>query len=122
MVLEPRAQRFGRIQIRYLYYYYYDKTLLVVTRPGASATLRDKVVKIVEPSSNKLWILLVSAIFVAALFWFANDQSELYRNKSERKISMAPKKLATNTKEAGVCQVCPGCFSRKVDVLFLSWR
>ena len=53
--------------------------------------LRDKVAKPVEPFLNKLWILLVFVILVAALFWFANDQSELYRNKNEGKISVAPK-------------------------------
>lgn len=64
-------------------------------------------------------ILLVFVILVAALFWFANDQSALYRNKSERKSNGAGKKnIATNTKGGGVCQVCPGCISRKGDIFF----
>ena len=110
---QPRAERSGRIQIRYLYYYYPDKTFLVVTRLGASDTLRDKVVKVVEPFSNKLWILLVFVILVAAQFWFANDQSELYRNKSERKIIYGAKTNPCEKYKGSGCHVCPGCFPRK---------
>ena len=59
--------------------------------------LRDKVIQVVESFSNKLWILLVFVILVAALFWFANDQSALNRNKSERKLNGAKKNVDNDT-------------------------
>ena len=59
--------------------------------------LRDKVVKPEEPFLNKLWILLVFVILVTALFWFANDQSALNRNKSERKLNGAKKNVDNDT-------------------------
>ena len=65
--------------------------------------LRDKVAKPVEPFLNKLWILLVLVILVAAIFWFANDQSELYRNKYEGKISVAPKNKYFDKKKGSRC-------------------
>jgi hypothetical protein len=67
----------------------YDKTFLVITRPGSRDKLRDQVGKVIEPFSTQLWILLIFVILIAALLsvWFA-DQSEFYRNKSAKKMSM----------------------------------
>jgi hypothetical protein len=67
----------------------YDKTFLVITRPGSSDKLRDQVVKVLQPFSNELWILLVFVILIAALLsvWFA-DRSELYTNKHGKRMSL----------------------------------
>jgi hypothetical protein len=68
----------------------YDKTYLVIARPGSSNKLRDQVVKVLQPFSTQLWILSVFVILIAALLsvWFA-DRSELYTNKRGKKMSMA---------------------------------
>jgi hypothetical protein len=66
----------------------YDKTFLVIPRPGSSAKLRDQVVKVLAPFSNELWSLLLFIILVAALLtvWFA-DRSELPKSTSGRRLS-----------------------------------
>lgn len=56
----------------------YDKTFLVIPRPGSSNKLRHQVVKVGEPFEPALWVLLLFVILVAALLsvWFT-DQSKV---------------------------------------------
>jgi len=56
----------------------YDKTFLVIPRPGSSNKLRDQVIKVAAPFEPALWVLLLFVILVAALLsvWFT-DQSEV---------------------------------------------
>jgi hypothetical protein len=67
----------------------YDKTFLVIPRPGSSDRLRDQVLKVLAPFSKGLWILLFFVILVVALLsvWFA-DQSKLPRNTRDKRMSL----------------------------------
>ena len=67
----------------------YDKTFLVIPRPGSNDKLLDQVVKVLAPFSRELWILLLFIILVAALLsvWFA-DRSELPDTTSDRRLSL----------------------------------
>jgi hypothetical protein len=71
----------------------YDKTFLVIPRPGSTDKLSDQVVKVLAPFSAELWTLLLSIILVAALLsvWFA-DHSELHRHTSDRRMSLTQMK------------------------------
>jgi hypothetical protein len=71
----------------------YDKTFLVIPRPGSSDKLSDQVLKVLAPFSKELWTLLLFIILAAALLsvWFA-DHSELHRNTRDRRISLAQMK------------------------------
>jgi hypothetical protein len=66
----------------------YDKTFLVIPRPGSSNKLRDQVVKVLAPFSNQLWSLLLLIILVAALLsvWFAEEMPE--NTNSDRRMGL----------------------------------
>jgi hypothetical protein len=67
----------------------YDKTFLVIPRPGSRDTLRYQVVKVLSPFSPGLWILLLCITLVAALFsvWFS-ERSELPDNTGDRRLNL----------------------------------
>lgn len=59
----------------------YDRSVLVIPRPGKSDTLKDQVVKVLEPFSYGLWGLLVTSIFITALLsvWFKDKTIDMTR-------------------------------------------
>jgi hypothetical protein len=71
----------------------YDKTFLVIPRPGSSDKLSDQVLKVLAPFSKELWTLLLFVILAAALLsvWFS-DQSELPRIRSGKGMKLAQMK------------------------------
>jgi hypothetical protein len=65
----------------------YDKTYLVIPRPGSADTLNDQIVKVLSPFTFGLWIFVLSIIVAAALFstWFTHETTTI-RIRSEREI------------------------------------
>mmetsp|Transcript_34735 Transcript_34735/g.56767 ORF Transcript_34735/g.56767 Transcript_34735/m.56767 type:complete len:669 (+) Transcript_34735:46-2052(+) len=74
----------------------YDKTFLVIPRPGTKDTLNDQMKKVLAPLSIGLWVLVLAIIVFAALLsvWFS-DRSELTMNQNSRRMGLqrnTPKK------------------------------
>ena len=74
----------------------YDKTFLVIPRPGTKDTLNDQMKKVLAPFSLGLWGLVLAIIVFAALLsvWFS-DRSELTMNQNSRRMGLqrnTPKK------------------------------
>ena len=67
----------------------YDKTFLVIPRPGTNDTYNDQIKKVLAPLSGGLWCLLIAIILVAALLsvWFS-DRSESAMNQNDRRMGL----------------------------------
>merc|ERR1740129_2390313 len=72
----------------------YDKTYLVVPKPGNNQKLSDQIAKVVSPFSTELWFLLIAVILFTALLsvWFA-AKSDLAKDQDKRKMSLRRKKV-----------------------------
>ncbi|EJK48816.1 hypothetical protein THAOC_32354 [Thalassiosira oceanica] len=66
----------------------YDKSVLVIPRPGKSDTLKDQVVKVLEPFSYGLWGLLVASIFITALLsvWIKDKTIDKTQGGLDRRV------------------------------------
>lgn len=53
----------------------YDKTYLVVPKPGSVSSLSDSAKKVLEPFTAQLWFLIIFIIILTALcgLWFMDD-------------------------------------------------
>mmetsp|Transcript_36003 Transcript_36003/g.63128 ORF Transcript_36003/g.63128 Transcript_36003/m.63128 type:complete len:701 (+) Transcript_36003:59-2161(+) len=67
----------------------YDKTFLVIPRPGTNDTYNDQIKKVLAPLSGGLWGILFAIILVAALLsvWFS-DRSESTMNQNDRRMGL----------------------------------
>ena len=68
----------------------YDKTYLVIPKPGTKDTLLDQVSKVLAPFSYGLWGLVLAVIAVAALLsvWFTDRSPSQSNNTDARMRSM----------------------------------
>ena len=57
----------------------YDKTYLVIPRPGTTSTLSQETEKVLAPFTYALWAFVVCIIISAALLsvWFTNEHNPL---------------------------------------------
>lgn len=74
----------------------YDKTYLVIPKPGTINTLGQQTKKVLMPFSNQLWCLSLGIILVAALLsvWFTDHSEEKRRaaaRRNDRRMAMQPK-------------------------------
>lgn len=78
----------------------YDKNVLVIPRPGKSDTLKDQVVKVLEPFSYGLWGLLIASIFVTALLavWFKDKTID---KTKPRPVSVQNRRVAFQNYSGG---------------------
>ena len=57
----------------------YDKTYLVIPKPGSSNSLARQTQKVLKPFTSGLWALVLVVVFVASLLgcWFAGETEEI---------------------------------------------
>ena len=72
----------------------YDKTYLVIPRPGTTSSLSQEIAKVLAPFTYELWAFVICIIISAALLsvWFTNEHSPL--SNSERRRSQTSKRHA----------------------------
>eukprot|EP00581_Thalassiosira_minuscula_P007139 CAMPEP_0183703846 /NCGR_PEP_ID=MMETSP0737-20130205/1421_1 /TAXON_ID=385413 /ORGANISM="Thalassiosira miniscula, Strain CCMP1093" /LENGTH=733 /DNA_ID=CAMNT_0025930645 /DNA_START=80 /DNA_END=2281 /DNA_ORIENTATION=+ len=68
----------------------YDKTFLVIPKPGTKDSLSDQIVKVLAPFSWGLWAFLLAIIVVTALLsvWFS-DRSDEAMKRNGRRLGLA---------------------------------
>jgi len=67
----------------------YDRTLLVISRPGTKISLTDQAQKVLAPFSYELWGIVIGIIaFTALLSVWYSDRSEVATNRADRRIGL----------------------------------
>ena len=92
----------------------YDKTFLVIPRPGTTDSLNDQTQKVLAPFSNELWGLVLVIIVVAALLsvWFS-DRAKASPMGNDRRRAMQQSVTHTRRRRVAYARLALDSFLQK---------
>ena len=81
----------------------YDKTVLVIPKPGHQKSLNYEIQKVLQPFSYNLWVVLVAVTITAALLsvWFSDREELLSKQRYGKKIKLKQKNQPKKKKRTG---------------------